>query len=89
MQVVSSKLLSQSHLTIVFAWNYQNIILFGYFDRAVCQWTDCFVTDSKGVILPIEDTNIELLLDTTKEEKFENAYTGAGNQDVDDLDFDF
>ena len=69
------------------AGSYQNIKLYGYFDRSVCQWTDCFVTDSKGVILPIEDTNIELLLDNTKEEKFENAYTG--NSNVDDIDFDF
>jgi len=70
------------------AGSYQNIKLYGYFDRSVCQWTDCFVTDSKGIILPIEDTNIEILLDSTKEEKFENAYTGTSDED-DDIGFDF
>ena len=69
------------------AGTYQNIKLYGYFDRGVCQWTDCFVTDAKGVILPIEDTNIEILLDSTKEEKFENAYTSTS--DDDDVGFDF
>ena len=68
------------------AGSYQNIKLYGYFDRSTCQWTDCFVTDNKGIILPIEDTSVELLLDQTKEENFENAYTGASD---DDVDFDF
>ena len=64
------------------AGSYQNIKLYVYFDRATCQITDCFVTDNKGTILPVADTNIEVLLDETKEEKFEDAY-GAYNADLD------
>lgn len=67
------------------AGSYQNIKLYGYYDRGTCQWTDCFVTDSKGTILPIADTNIEIMLDKTKEEHFETAYTGQDLQE----DFDF
>lgn len=54
--------------------SYQNIKVYIYFDRSTCRITDCFVTNSKNEILPIADTNIEVMLDETKEEKFENAY---------------
>ena len=54
--------------------SYQNIKVYVNFDRATCRMTDCFVTDAKGVLLPVADTNIEIVLDDTKEERFENAY---------------
>lgn len=70
--------------------SYQNIKLFVYFDRSTCRVTDTFVIDSKGVLLPIADTNIEILLDTTTEEKFEKAYSGVNSQkNSDDFDFEF
>lgn len=64
--------------------SYQNIKVYVNFDRSTCRMTDCFVTDKNGVILPIADTNIEIVLDDTKEEKFETAYA-----DVTDTGFDF
>lgn len=54
--------------------SYQNIKVYVNFDRSTCRMTDCFVTDSKGVLLPVADTNVEIVLDDTKEERFENAY---------------
>ena len=48
--------------------------------------TDCFVTDNKGNLLPVEDTNIELILDDTKTEVFEEAYHEAYNPII-DIDF--
>lgn len=66
------------------AGSYQNIKVYVYFDRGTCQLTDCFVTNAQGVILPIEDTNIDIVLDDTKEEKFEDAYRGSS-----DFGFDF
>jgi len=53
---------------------YQNIKVYVNFDRNTCRMTDCFVTDAKGVILPIADTNIEMILDDTKIEDFAEAY---------------
>ena len=53
--------------------SYQNIKVFIYFDRSTCRVSDCFVTDSKGTMLPIADTNIEVFLDATKEDKIENT----------------
>lgn len=65
------------------AGSYQNIKVYVYFDRSTCQLTDCFVTDSHGNILPVEDTNVEIVLDDTREEKFEAAYGGG------EFSFDF
>ena len=53
--------------------SYQNIKVYIYFDRGTCRLTDCFVTNSKGELLPIADTNIEVILDETKEDKIENT----------------
>lgn len=68
------------------AGSYQNIKVYVKFDRATCQMTDCFVTDNKGNLLPVEDTNIELILDDTKTEVFEEAYNEAYNPVI-DIDF--
>ena len=69
------------------AGSYQNIKLYIYFDRSTCQVSDCFVTDSRGNILPIEDTNVEVLLDGTREEKFAVAY--GGSDGANEFGFDF
>ena len=60
--------------------SYQNIKVFFYFDRSTGRVTDCFVCNNKNELLPIADTNIEVMLDETKEDKFENAFPA---------DFDF
>lgn len=69
------------------AGSYQNIKVYVKFDRGTCQMHDCFVTDAAGNILPVADTNIEIMLDQTKEEKFETAFTGQALNS--DLDFDY
>lgn len=74
------------------AGSYQNIKLYVYFDRGTCQIYDCFVTDNKGNLLSIADTNIEIILDTTKEEKFAPAYNSGiidTSEDSEKVDFDF
>ena len=66
------------------AGSYQNIKVYVYFDRATCQMFDCFVTDRDGAILPIEDTNVDLVLDDTRTEAFSEAYDlKAGDEDFD------
>lgn len=39
---------------------YQNIRLYTYFDRGTCRMYDCFVTDSNGVMLPVEPTYVKV-----------------------------
>lgn len=68
------------------AGSYQNIKVYVYFDRGTCQMTDCFVTDSRGNFLQIEDANIDIIIKNTKEDNFGKAYT---NNDGLDVDFDF
>lgn len=68
------------------AGSYQNIKVYLYFDRGTCQMHDCFVTDARGEILSIADTNIELILDSTKEKDFGTAFAGIPTVDC---DFDF
>lgn len=68
------------------AGSYQNIKVYVNFDRSTCQMHDCFITDANGEFLSVVDTNIEIILDNTKEEKFETAYTGKAESD---FDFDF
>lgn len=68
------------------AGSYQNIKAYIHFDRSTCQVHDCFVTNNQNEILPVADTNIELLLDDTRETDFTTAYTG---QPVDDEEFNF
>jgi len=53
--------------------SYQNIKVYIYFDRGTCRVYDCFVTNNKGEMLPIADTNIETYLDKTKAEKIEDS----------------
>ena len=75
---------------------YQNIRVYTYFDRGTCRMHDCFVTDSDGVMLPVEPTyvkvgekagpkkandTLESVLDATSQEKLEDVY---GN-----IDFEF
>ena len=70
--------------------SYQNIKLYIYFDRGICRFFDGFVVDSKGVFLPVADTNIEIILDSTTEEKFTSVYQSAAESaDNDEFDFDF
>ena len=59
--------------------SYQNIKVFIYFDRSTGRVYDTFVTNGKGEILPIADTNVEVMLDQTKAEKLEDSLA--------DLDF--
>jgi|GEM_PF-418060 len=69
---------------------YQNIRLYTYFDRSTCRMYDCFVTDSNGVMLPVEPTYVkvgekagtkkandalESVLDATSQEKLEDVYS--------------
>ena len=75
---------------------YQNIRLYTYFDRGTCRMYDCFVTDSNGVMLPVEPTYVkvgekagakkandalESVLDATSQEKLEDVYNN--------IDFEF
>lgn len=69
--------------------SYQNIKIFIYFDRSICRVYDSFVVDSKGVLLPVADTNIEIILDETTEEKFDKAFSGNSQEISDKFDFDF
>lgn len=59
--------------------SFQNIKVFLYFDRSTCRMTDTFITDSKGQLIPVEDTNIEIVLDETSEEKFEDIFKPAAD----------
>ena len=70
------------------AGSYQNIKVFLKFDRGTCQVHDCFVANSMGEILPIQDTNVEMVLDSTREEKFSKAYADTTSSSA-DFDFDF
>lgn len=75
---------------------YQNIRVYTYFDRGTCRMYDCFVTDSNGVMLPVEPTyvkvgekagakkandTLESVLDATSQEKLEDVYNN--------IDFEF
>ena len=74
---------------------YQNIRVYVYFDRSTCRMYDCFVTDSNGVMLPVEptyvkvddktskksDAALESVLDATSQDKLEDVYSN--------IDFDF
>ena len=101
--VISSYCAKGFELTPNFVWSiykvragsWQNIKLYFFFDRSTCQVVDCFVTDSEGHILPIADTDIkvedvEQILDATKEENFNSAFTGGENTTNDSTDsFEF
>ena len=52
---------------------YQNIKIYIYYDRGTCRVYDTFVTDAKGVMLPIASTNVEIILNKTAEANLENS----------------
>ena len=54
------------HIYKVRAGSYQNIRVYFYFDRSTCGFYDCFVTNQRGELLEIEDTNVEMVLDDTR-----------------------
>lgn len=68
--------------------SYQNIKVYVYFDRSTCRMYDTFVTDNKGAFLPIEDTNVEIVLDQTSETDFHAAYTGESKDPTSDNDWE-
>ena len=53
------------HIYKVRRGRFNNIRLYVHFDRATCRTTDCFVTNNEGVIVDVNDTNVELILDQT------------------------
>ena len=53
------------HIYKVRRGRFNNIRLYIHFDRATCRTTDCFVTNNEGVIVDVDDTNVELILDQT------------------------
>lgn len=53
--------------------SYQNIKVYVNFDRSTCRMTDCFVTDANGLLLPVKNANVELMLADTATEDFENS----------------
>lgn len=61
------------HIYKIRRGSYQNIKVYIYFDRSTCRIYDCFCTDKDGKLLPIADTNIEVILEDTKEDKIENT----------------
>lgn len=67
------------HIYKVRAGSYQNIKLYFYFDRGTCGVYDCFITNQRGELLEVEDTNIELILDDTVDTSKET--------NLDDFDF--
>ena len=69
------------HIFKVRRGHYNNIRLYVNFDRGTCRLVDYFVSDNQGVILPVADTNIEILLSDNKSEKIEDAIP------LSDLDF--
>lgn len=53
------------HIYKVRRGRFNNIRLYIHFDRATCRTTDCFVTNNEGIIVDVNDTNVELILDQT------------------------
>ena len=53
------------HIYKVRRGRFNNIRIYIHFDRATCRTTDCFVTNNEGVIVDVNDTNVELILDQT------------------------
>ena len=53
------------HIYKVRRGRFNNIRLYIHFDRATCRTTDCFVTNNEGVIVDVNDTNVEYILDQT------------------------
>ena len=53
------------HIYKVRRGRFNNIRLYIHFDRSTCRTTDCFATNNEGVIIDINDTNVELILDQT------------------------
>ena len=55
---------------------YQKIHVYFFFDRGICRLYDTFVTDKNGNLLPVTDTNVNVILDKTSETSFATAYIG-------------
>lgn len=53
------------HIYKVRRGRFNNIRIYIHFDRATCRTTDCFITNNEGVIVDVNDTNVELILDQT------------------------
>ena len=73
------------HIFKVRRGRYNNIKLYIHFDRSTCRVTDCFVTDKDGVIIDVEDTNVEIVLDQTQED---NEIIANPMQTPDDTDLE-
>ena len=42
--------------------------LWGYFDFGTLRWYDCFVTNNDYILLEVDDTNVEVILDENAED---------------------
>ena len=56
---------------------FQNIKVYVYFDRSTCRIHDCFVTNAKGELIPVADTNVDFILEDTAEENLEDSAYGS------------
>lgn len=65
------------HIFKVRRGSFNNIRLYVNYDKSTCRMTDLFVTDNNGVMLEVADTNVEIVLDKTKEKDLDNAVTQA------------
>lgn len=63
------------HIYKIRRGTYQNIRFYVYFDRSTGRLHDCFVTNNKGEMLEIEPTEVEVVLDKTKEENLSDVYS--------------
>lgn len=59
----------------------KDVKVYLYFDYATCRTEDCFVTDEHGVIIDVEDTNIEIISEDEKNKQLASA--------VDEAPFEF
>ena len=62
---------------------YYRITLYLYYDRDIVRFVDCFVTNSKGEIMNIEDTNIEVILDKCEDKELKAQIEAAKKEDND------
>lgn len=80
------------HIYKVRRGRFNNLRLYIHFDRATCRTTDCFATNNEGVIIDIDDTNVELILDQTVDTTSTNSQlfddSAFPDQPNDDAPFD-
>ena len=75
------------HIYKVRRGRFNNIRLYIHFDRATCRTTDCFVTNNEGVIIDVDDTNVEVVLDQTVDTKpISDVYDDTAQTEPDGLD---